>query len=126
MGSYLIERSMIPPCPPPTALPLHCMVRCRDTQQGPYANQHQHLLPSRALSALNLQVGLRKPPSQSLRCWSPGQRVWPGLCGAGLRHCHCHYYKNVIMRLKRDPCVTGTQGDCRGGNKTIFSVLKRV
>jgi hypothetical protein len=24
----------------------------------------------------------------------------------------------VIMRLKRDPCVTGTQGDCRGGNKT--------
>ena len=32
----------------------------------------------------------------------------------------------VIMRLKRDPCVTGTQGDCRGGNKTVFSVLKGV
>jgi hypothetical protein len=33
---------------------------------------------------------------------------------------------SVIMRLKRDPCVTGTQGDCRGGNKTVFSVLKGV
>ena len=32
----------------------------------------------------------------------------------------------VIMQLKRDPCVTGTQGDCRGGNKTVYNVPKRV
>ncbi len=32
----------------------------------------------------------------------------------------------VKMRLRRGPCVTRTQGDCRGGNKTIFNVLKRV
>src|SRR6266851_3466651 len=29
----------------------------------------------------------------------------------------------VKMRLRRGPCVTRTQGDCRGGNKTIFNVL---
>jgi hypothetical protein len=50
---------------------------------------------------------------------SIGEREGP--CGVPLR-----IEKGVIIQLKRDPCVTGTQGDCRGGNKTIFSVLKRV
>jgi hypothetical protein len=32
----------------------------------------------------------------------------------------------VIMRLGRGPCVRETQGDCRGGNKTIFDVIMKV
>jgi len=34
--------------------------------------------------------------------------------------------ESVKMRLRRGPCVTRTQGDCRGGNKTVFNVLKRL
>lgn len=112
-NSYPVEHSMIPPCPPPMALPLHCMVGCRDAQQGPHADQHRHLLPLRAPSASNLQVGLRKPPPQSLRHWSSEQRAWPGLHGAGLRHCHCCHHKMAQASLGHC-CKRPRQRACTG------------
>ena len=41
--------------------------------------------------------------------------------GVGCSQEHSRYEVIVRMRYLRDPFVTGTQGDCRGGYKTILT-----
>jgi hypothetical protein len=63
----------------------------RRTNQGArHWTRTAHLPPPKALPALNLQAGLREPPLQSPRRWSPGQRV---MRGAGSRRCRRHHKK---------------------------------
>jgi hypothetical protein len=47
-----------------------------------------HPAPQKALPASNLQAGPRKPPLQSPRRWSPGQRARHGV-GSRRRRCRC-------------------------------------